>query len=95
LVSSYEIAFLAECIVYTKVMRIVHALKDDSLNAKPVSRDGKKLSKMERQRLQNEQMQTKVSLVNELTTLIPVYSDAVLAYVRAFQPLAICIEAVH
>lgn len=94
LLSSYEIAFLSEIVTHNKVMKIVNALKDDSLTAKPSSRDGKKLSKAEKQKLQNEQMQLKMNLLNELTSLIPVYSDAVLAYIRAFQPVAICIEAV-
>lgn len=76
-------------------MKIVNALKDDALVTKPASRDGKKLSKSERQRIQQEQMQIKVNLINDLTSLIPVYSDAVLAFIRAFQQIAICIEAVN
>jgi hypothetical protein len=87
------VAYVSESLIRDKVMVIVNALKEDT-NAKPNSAAEKKMSKAERQKLVNEKMQIRVQLINDLTSLIPVYSDAVCAYIRAFQQVAICVEAV-
>lgn len=93
-VGSYELGYCAEFQIYRKVMGIVNTLKEETARSKERKDEFKNLSKAERALKQSEMMQRQVSLVNELQALIPVYSETVLSYMKAFQALAICVEAV-
>ena len=93
---SYQLAYDCEYKIYQQVLSITQQLKSsDSMNTNGNSgTSGNNMSKQEKAQLQNDLMQQKLSLINELQGLIPIYSDAVLAYMKAFQSIAICIEAV-
>jgi hypothetical protein len=93
-ITSYELGYCAELHIHKKVMSIVNTLKEESIRSKERKEEWKHLSKPERALKQSEMMQRQVSLVNELQALIPVYSDTVLAYIKVFQAIAICVEAV-
>lgn len=75
-------------------MKVVNDLKEESNRSKEKKDEMKLLSKAERALKQSELMQQRVNMVNELQSLIPVYSDTVVAYIKAFQNIAICVEAV-
>lgn len=93
-IPSYEIGYSSEVLVKNKVLNVVTKLKEESERSKDLKEEMKSLSKAERAIRQNELTQMRVNMVNELTALIPVYSDTVLAYIKAFQNIAICLEAV-
>lgn len=93
-IPSYEISYCSEVIVRNKVMKVVNDLKEESNRSKEKKDEMKLLSKAERALRQSELMQQRVNMVNELQSLIPVYSDTVVAYIKAFQNIAICLEAV-
>ncbi len=89
---AYESALAVEMRSHRKVMKVVLALRDDSAASQEQL---KKMDKNERKLWQKAQAEQKVQWVNELTTMIPTYTDAMLAYLRAFQALAINVEAVR
>lgn len=90
LLNGYEIAYLCEDNIKEKVLTLTKALKDDE-SKKP----NEKMTRAERTAYQNEMMQRKLDMVNELTSLIPLYSDAVLSYLQSFQNFGICVESVR
>jgi adenylate kinase len=53
----------------------------------------KKMSKEERKIYQKQLADQKILLINELTNYIPSYGEAVLSYLRAYQAVAIQVEA--
>lgn len=91
LLTSYETGYCAELQIHESVYKLTQVLKGESVDP-TVTID---LNKSEKSQLQQELMQQKLNMINELQSLIPVYSEAVLAYVRAFQSIAIPIEAVR
>lgn len=93
-IPSYEIFYCSEVLIKNKVMYVVNALKEESNRSKERKDEMKSLTKAERALRQSELMQQRVNLVNDLQALIPVYSDTVVAYIKAFQNMAICLEAV-
>jgi hypothetical protein len=54
-----------------------------------------KLTKEQKTAMAKELAQQRADMVNQLTALVTVYTDSVLAYTRAFQELAVSIEAVR
>jgi hypothetical protein len=96
LIPKYAVAFAAEVQVKARVLQIVQLLHNsDSVNNAMAAADGGKLSKEQRAVRARELAQQRMDQVNALTALVPVYSDAVLAYTRAFQELAVSVEAVR
>lgn len=77
------------------MLRVVTELKEESNRSKERKDEMKTLTKAERALRQSELMQQRVNLVNDLQSLIPVYSDTVVSYIKAFQNMAICLEAVR
>jgi hypothetical protein len=96
LIPKYAVAFAAEVQVKARVLQIVQLLHNsDGVNNAMAAADGGKLSKEQRAVRARELAQQRMDQVNALTALVPVYSDAVLAYTRAFQELAVSVEAVR
>lgn len=89
---AYEAAFAMEMLAHRNIMKIVIALRDDTVAGQ--SEAVKQMDKNERKAWQKAQAEQKVAWVNELSRMIPVYTDAMLGYLRAFQSLAINVEAV-
>lgn len=87
LLSSYETAYCSELLIHENVNKLTQVLKGDGGS-------DTKANKADNAQLQQDLMQQKLNMINELQGLIPVYSEAMLAYVRAFQSIAISIEAV-
>lgn len=94
LLSSYETAYCSELLIHENVNKLTQVLKGDPPIDSKVENESK-ISKADKAQLQQDLMQHKLNMINELQALIPVYSEAVLAYVRAFQSIAIAIEAVN
>lgn len=94
LLTSYESSFAVEMRAHRRIMKVVLALKDDGSGNSETSEMVKKMDKNERKLWQKAQVDQKVAWVNELTTMIPVYTDAMLGYLQAFQSIAINVEAV-
>eukprot|EP01039_Chlorochromonas_danica_P003053 gene3053-3333_t len=90
---AYFLAYATEMNIKNKVMQLVRGLKEEgsSNGGQPPPPTA---TKFERQQWQKQRVEERMHLVNELTALIPVYSDAVLAYLQAFQAVAISMEAV-
>lgn len=85
--------------MYKQVMRLVRALKNlgaanDVRAAAEAGSGGKVMSKEQRAVRARELAQQRMDMVNSLSALVPLYSEAVLAYTRAFQELAVSVEAV-
>lgn len=78
-----------------KIISIVISLRDEAANTAAMQDKLKQMDKNERKLWQKAQAEQKVRWINELSAMIPIYSDAVLAYLKAFQALAINIEAVR
>lgn len=55
----------------------------------------KDMTKEEKNRLKFEMAQQKIELVNRLSSLVSIYSQSVVNFLRAFQSLAISIETVN
>lgn len=95
LIPKYMVAFAAEVQVQRKVQRLVDLLKNSgAANDALAAADGGKMSKEQRALRAKELAQARVDQVNALSALVPVYSETVLAYTRAFQELAVSVEAV-
>lgn len=93
-IPAYFVSYAAEVVIKDKVLELVRSLKEDVSKSKEEQAAFAKLSKAERTIWQNEKLEQRMHRVNELTAMIPTYSDAVLAYLKAFQSVAICVEAV-
>lgn len=76
------------------MLKLVMELKADVSKSKDDQIMLNNMSKAERQVWQQERVQQRMHCVNELQMLTPVYSDAVVAFLKTWQSLAICIEAV-
>ena len=95
LIPKYAVTFAAEVKVKDRVLKLVRELKStNSVNDARAAEDGAKLSKEERAVRAKELAQGRMDLVNALQALVPVYSETVLAYTRAFQELGVSVEAV-
>ena len=95
LLPKYSVAFAAEFHLKAKVLRIVEELHaHSSASDAMAAADGGKLSKEQRAQRARDLAQSRVDLVNGLSALVPVYAETVLAYTRAFQELAVSVEAV-
>jgi hypothetical protein len=91
---AYFLAYSNEVLVKDKVMELVRCLKEDVSKSKEEQAILAKLTKAEKAIWQNERIQQRLYRVNELTELINIYTEATLAYLKAFQTVAICVEAV-
>jgi len=95
LLPKYHTAFAAEVCVKNQVMQIVRALNDSSTkNDASAAADAGKLSKEQRAQRARELTAQRMDLVNALTALVPQYTECVLAYMHAFQEIAVSVEAV-
>eukprot|EP01031_Cornospumella_fuschlensis_P030430 gene30430-36771_t len=90
---AYLIAYTTEVLIKEKVLRLVTELKSDVSKSKDDQVMLNMMSKAERQVWQQERVQQRMHCVNELQMLTPVYADAVVAFLKTWQCLAICIEA--
>lgn len=90
-IPDYNLRYVAEICIKDQVQRIV-----DTLKAPPDASAAqlKGLSKEEKSRMAKAAAQERLELVNSLTAMVYVYNDMVLAYMKAFQKLAISIELV-
>ena len=94
MLSDYNLAYFGEVIVKTKVLHITRFLKNVTEASKaPPTELEKSLSKEEMRRRGQEEAQKRMTIVNELTALVPLYNNAVLSYIRALQCISIEIEA--
>lgn len=94
LLPKYHASFAAEVCVKNQVMRIVRALNDSTAkNDASAAADAGKLSKEQRAQRARELTAQRMDLVNSLTALVPQYTECVLAYMHAFQELAVTVEA--
>lgn len=78
-----------------RVLKLVEKLQStNSTNDIKAVEEGAKMSKEQRALRAKELAQGRMDLVNALQALVPVYTETVLAYSRAFQELAVSVEAV-
>ena len=76
-------------------MAIVQELKKDPSRDKKNNVEAiEKLSSQEKLLRGKQQAQQRLDLVNQLTAYVSTYSNAVLAYIKIFQEVAILLEAV-
>jgi len=76
-------------------MAIVQELKKDPRRDKKNNVESiEKLSSQEKMLRGKQQAQQRLDLVNQLTAYVSTYSNAVLAYIKIFQEVAILLEAV-
>jgi len=95
LLPKYNAAFAAEVCVQEQVMQIVRALNGSAAkNDASAAADAGKLTKEQRAQKARELTAQRMNLVNALTALVPQYTECVLAYLHAFQELAVSVEAV-
>lgn len=95
LIPKYVVAFAAEVRLKDVVLRLVEQLRDSgTANDALATEDAGRLTKEQRAQRARELAQARADQVNALSALVPVYSDTVLAYTRAFQELAVSVEAV-
>ena len=95
LLPKYNVAFAAEVCVKEQVMRLVRALKNSSAPSdSSADAAAAKQSKEQRAVRARELAQQRMDMVNALSALVPLYTETVLAYTRAFQELAVSVEAV-
>jgi hypothetical protein len=95
LIPKYAVAFAAELRLKDCVLRLVEQLRSGgAANDALAAAEGGKLSKEQRAVRARELAQARADQVNALSALVPTYTDTVLAYTRAFQELAVSVEAV-
>lgn len=81
--------------MHDQVMRLVRALKNSNVPTGAAAAEATaRLTKEQRAQIARELAQQRMDLVNSLSALVPLYTETVLAYTRAFQELAISVEAV-
>lgn len=96
LIPKYMVAFAAELRLKDVVLRLVERLRDSgAANDALAAAEAGKLTKEQRAQRARELAQARADQVNGLSALVPVYTDTVLAYTRAFQELAVSVEAVR
>lgn len=86
----YNLAYSAETTIRLQVMSLVAELRSEIPTESP---EDAELSQEERFKRVKDLQQGRVDAMNKLGLLVAVYSDTVLSYIRAFQNVAISIEA--